>query len=180
MTRSEAHPTPIELLWKAPAIAALVVAGEALALVLALAPGVASDRWVYFGLASLMIQWIVLLALSGTFLFRGVLLRLRPAAQAWLALVLLLAATWTTGGLAAWLLGLRHEEQVHRDPLWGALFENMVIIEALKDRLNAGESAELFFYRDSEGNEVDLMLPMGRQFHAIEIKAGATVITGPR
>jgi predicted AAA+ superfamily ATPase len=66
---------------------------------------------------------------------------------------------------------------VHRDPLWGALFENLVIIEALKDRLNAGESDELYFYRDSEGNEVDLMVPMGRQFHAIEIKAGATINT---
>jgi uncharacterized protein len=77
--------------------------------------------------------------------------------------------------LACWLLGLRTPEQVQRDPLWGALFENFVVIEALKDRLNAGESAELYFYRDSEGNEVDLFIPVGRQFHAVEIKAGATV-----
>ena len=77
--------------------------------------------------------------------------------------------------LACWLLGLRTPEQVQRDPLWGALFENFVVIEALKDRLNAGESAELYFYRDSEGNEVDLFIPVGRQLHAVEIKAGATV-----
>ena len=78
-------------------------------------------------------------------------------------------------GLACWLLGLRTADQVSRDPLWGSLFENFIIMEAMKDRLNAGESAEMCFYRDSEGNEVDLLLPTGGQLHAIEIKAGATV-----
>lgn len=78
-------------------------------------------------------------------------------------------------GLACWLLGLRSAEQVARDPLWGSLFENFVIMEAMKDRLNAGETAEMYFYRDSEGNEVDLLLPTGGKMHAIEIKAGATV-----
>ena len=78
-------------------------------------------------------------------------------------------------GLACWLLGLRIADQVSRDPLWGCLFENFVIMEAMKDRLNAGETAEMYFYRDSEGNEVDLLLPEGGKLHAIEIKAGATV-----
>lgn len=78
-------------------------------------------------------------------------------------------------GLACWLLGLRTAEQVAHDPLWGSLFENFVIMEAMKDRLNAGDSAEMYFYRDSEGNEVDLLLPTGGKMHAIEIKAGATV-----
>ncbi|GAB2660786.1 sensor histidine kinase [Arenimonas aestuarii] len=131
MTRSDVHPTPIELLWKAPAITALVVAGEALALVLALAPGVSADRWVYFGLASLMIQWIVLLALSGTFLFRGVFLRLRPAAQAWMALVLLLAATWTTGGLAAWLLPDNPPGRAGHDLAWIARLSGMALAMGL-------------------------------------------------
>lgn len=78
-------------------------------------------------------------------------------------------------GLACWLLGLRNPEQVARDPLWGSLFENFIVMEALKDRLNAGESPEMYFYRDSEGNEVDLLMPVGGRMHAIEIKAGATV-----
>ena len=78
-------------------------------------------------------------------------------------------------GLACWLLGLRNAEQVARDPLWGSLFENFVVMEAMKDRLNAGATAEMYFYRDSEGNEVDLLIPVGTQLHAIEIKAGATV-----
>jgi len=80
-------------------------------------------------------------------------------------------------GLASWLLGLRTREQVQRDPLWGALFENFILMEALKDRLNAGESGEIYFYRDSEGNEVDLLLPVGSRVYAMEIKAGATVNT---
>jgi len=78
-------------------------------------------------------------------------------------------------GLACWLLGLRTAEQLDRDPLWGNLFENFVIMEAMKDRLNDGATAEMYFYRDSEANEVDLLLPTGRRMHAIEIKAGATV-----
>lgn len=78
-------------------------------------------------------------------------------------------------GLACWLLGLRTAEQVQRDPLWGALFENFVVMEALKDCFNQGESGELYFYRDSEGNEIDLLMPIGRQQHAVEIKAGSTV-----
>lgn len=78
-------------------------------------------------------------------------------------------------GLACWLLGLRTPEQVLRDPLWGSLFENFIVMEALKDRLNAGDSAPLHFYRDAAGNEVDLLMPVGARWHALEIKAGATV-----
>ena len=100
MPSSPNPPAPIELLWQAPAVTGLVVAGEALALILALAPGVGSERWVYFGLASLAIQWIVLLTLAGTYLFRGLLRRSSPGRQAWLTLCLLMGATWATGGLA--------------------------------------------------------------------------------
>lgn len=78
-------------------------------------------------------------------------------------------------GLACWLLGLRSAEQVERDPLFGHLFENMVVIEALKHRLRQGESAEMYFFRDATGNEVDLLLPSGPKFRAVEIKAGATI-----
>jgi predicted AAA+ superfamily ATPase len=78
-------------------------------------------------------------------------------------------------GLAAWLLGLRNPAQVARDPLWGSLFENFIVIEALKDRFNQGDSAPLHFYRDATGNEVDLLIGEGSTWRAIEIKAGATV-----
>lgn len=51
-------------------------------------------------------------------------------------------------GLASWLLGIRTEDQLGRDPLYGSLFENFIVIEAMKDRLNRAESAEMYFYRD--------------------------------
>ncbi|MBO9643950.1 MAG: ATP-binding protein [Pseudacidovorax sp.] len=78
-------------------------------------------------------------------------------------------------GLACWLLGLRTPEQVSRDPLLGSLFENMVVMDALKTRFNQGESAEMYFFRDASGHEVDLLIPAGRRFRAVEVKAGATV-----
>jgi len=78
-------------------------------------------------------------------------------------------------GLAAWLLGIHKPEHIRRDPLYGALFENMIIIERLKSRYNAGQPVECYFYRDNSGNEVDLIEPEGHQVHAIEIKGGATI-----
>lgn len=78
-------------------------------------------------------------------------------------------------GLACWLLGLRSSEQLSRDPLWGHLFENFIIMEALKDQWHFGQNQPLYFYRDSTGHEVDLLIPFGSQVHAIEIKAGQTV-----
>jgi len=78
-------------------------------------------------------------------------------------------------GLASWLLGLHKPEQIHRDPLFGALFENMIVIDRLKSRHNAALPVECYFYRDNIGNEVDLIEPRGPKVHAIEIKAGATI-----
>ncbi len=78
-------------------------------------------------------------------------------------------------GLMAWLLGLRTDEQVPRDPLIGALFENLVVADVLKRQLHRGLPGDLHFFRDASGNEVDLLLPEGTRFHAIEIKAGQTV-----
>ncbi|MBD9667356.1 DUF4143 domain-containing protein [Variovorax sp. VRV01] len=48
-------------------------------------------------------------------------------------------------GLACRLLGLRSADQVARDPLFGSLFENLVIMEALKTRFNQGELGEMYF-----------------------------------
>lgn len=78
-------------------------------------------------------------------------------------------------GLASFLLGLENETQVSRDPLRGSLFENMVVMEALKYRYNRGMRSNIFFYRESNSNEVDLVAEKGRDLCAIEIKAGATV-----
>ncbi len=77
-------------------------------------------------------------------------------------------------GLTAYLLGLRTAEQVGRDPLLGNLFENMVVMEAFKARLNAGKDPDFYFFRDSQGLEVDLLLASGRDLFPYEIKAAFT------
>jgi predicted AAA+ superfamily ATPase len=81
---------------------------------------------------------------------------------------------FTETGLAAWLLEIETPKQISRDPLLGNLFENMVIVEALKARLNAGLMQNLYFYRDAKGNEVDLILRQHRQLRPVEIKAAMT------
>mgnify|MGYP006288931993 FL=1 len=78
-------------------------------------------------------------------------------------------------GLAAHLLGITDVSQIPRHPLRGALFENMVIVEVMKYFLNRGPRRDLFFYRDSNGNEVDLLLPSGNVIVPVEIKAAETI-----
>ena len=78
-------------------------------------------------------------------------------------------------GLASFLLGIETVNQISRDPLRGSLFENMVIAEALKYRFNQGKRSNLYFYRDSKGNEVDLVFSSGSELFPVEIKSGMTV-----
>ncbi|MEN6309487.1 MAG: ATP-binding protein [Anaerohalosphaeraceae bacterium] len=77
-------------------------------------------------------------------------------------------------GLAAWLLGLETAEQAERDPLRGALYENLLILEAVKKILNQGHKPIVHFYRDAKSNEVDLLIFSGRHLAAIEIKSAKT------
>jgi uncharacterized protein len=74
-------------------------------------------------------------------------------------------------GLACYLLGIENPAQLERDPAFGGLFENMVIAEAYKSRINAGLDPGLYFYRDRYQNEVDLLYPSGSSFIPIEIKS---------
>lgn len=78
-------------------------------------------------------------------------------------------------GLAAYLIGIETAKQVATHPLRGALFENAVVVEALKHRFNRGSQANLSFFRDSKGLECDLLYPDGSGFAAFEVKSGATI-----
>jgi predicted AAA+ superfamily ATPase len=78
-------------------------------------------------------------------------------------------------GLASYLLGIENETHIIRHPLRGNLFENLVVIEALKNRFNRGKRCNFTFYRDSNGNEVDLIFEVGPDIFPVEIKAGATI-----
>ena len=78
-------------------------------------------------------------------------------------------------GLACYLLGITAAAQLARHPLRGALLENLVVIEALKGFYHRGLAPRMHFYRDSNGNEVDLLLEHGTGLYAVEVKAGATI-----
>lgn len=77
-------------------------------------------------------------------------------------------------GLAAYLLGIETSDQVSRDPLRGGLYENLLILEIFKSCLNYGKRPELFFYRDTNGNEVDLIIKVARNLIPFEIKSAVT------
>lgn len=78
-------------------------------------------------------------------------------------------------GLAAWLLGIREQEQLSFHAQRGALFENLVVTECIKGRLNRGLPADLYFWRDSRGLEVNLLLDDGISLKPIEIKSSQTI-----
>lgn len=77
-------------------------------------------------------------------------------------------------GLACSLLGITDENQLSADKMRGALFENLIILESVKDKFNQLGTEKLFFYRTSDGIEVDLVKQKGRKLFPIEIKASKT------
>jgi len=77
-------------------------------------------------------------------------------------------------GLMAYLLGIRDVNTLTTHTSRGAIFETLVVSEWVKRQFNAGQVAELYFWRDSAGHEVDLLIPQGNQFMPVEIKSGAT------
>ncbi len=78
-------------------------------------------------------------------------------------------------GLATWLLNISSSEQLITHASRGALFENWVISELIKQRYNQGKSSNLYFWRDNTGNEVDVLIDQGEKLFPIEIKSGKTV-----
>lgn len=78
-------------------------------------------------------------------------------------------------GLAAYLMGINSVEQIAVHPLRGMLFENLAVTEIMKHFFNRGRRPGLTFYRDSNGNEVDIVIQNGAEYVPIEIKSAATV-----
>lgn len=74
-------------------------------------------------------------------------------------------------GLACAILGIQQPEHLSGFPLRGALFENLVVADIIKSRKNKGLLDNYFFYRDSNQNEVDLILDHTLNIDAIEIKS---------
>lgn len=78
-------------------------------------------------------------------------------------------------GLLCALLDIQSPEQLGSHYLRGNVFESFVISEYIKSRFNAGQRSNAFFWRNSTGQEVDLLLEEGAQTWAVEIKSGETL-----
>ena len=78
-------------------------------------------------------------------------------------------------GLAAFLLGIQTPQQLAIHPSRPALFETLVVGEYVRNCFNNGKPSNLYFWRDSSGNEVDLVRDAAGTLYPIEIKSGQTV-----
>ncbi len=78
-------------------------------------------------------------------------------------------------GLACYLLGIKQPDELMHHAHRGALFENLLITELLKNRFNNGDRSNLFYFRDSTGNEIDVVIDEGKYLTAVELKAGQTI-----
>jgi predicted AAA+ superfamily ATPase len=77
-------------------------------------------------------------------------------------------------GLLCHLLQIRSPDELSLHPARGAVFESWVLAETLKHRFNQGLSADVCFWRDNHGLEVDLLFEQAGLLHAVEVKSGAT------
>ncbi|MDO8430535.1 MAG: DUF4143 domain-containing protein, partial [Candidatus Taylorbacteria bacterium] len=77
-------------------------------------------------------------------------------------------------GLLCSLLGIIDEENITNHPLSGFIFENFVVAEYLKNEKISGRDHSLYFYRDHNGNEIDLISEKGQEVDIYEVKLGKT------
>lgn len=77
-------------------------------------------------------------------------------------------------GLLCYLLKIYNRDALENHPLRGAIFENFVIVEKMKQELNKGHDPSFYFWRDTKGHEVDLVVDQGTWLYPIEIKSSMT------
>lgn len=77
-------------------------------------------------------------------------------------------------GLCCSLLEIDNESHVNTHPLRGSLFENLIILELLKKRLNNGQRSNLFYWRERSGIEIDILMEQASQIIPVEIKTATT------
>ena len=80
----------------------------------------------------------------------------------------------TDTGILCSLLGIQNSDQIDNHPLKGAVFENYVILEHLKERNNSLESSNFYYWRNVSGVEIDLIIEKNGLLTPIEIKSGTT------
>lgn len=79
-------------------------------------------------------------------------------------------------GLVCYLGGWKTKEQCENGAMSGSLFETFIVSEICKSFLNAGKTLDsIYYYRDKEKNEIDLIIEDGDDIYPIEIKKAATI-----
>lgn len=78
-------------------------------------------------------------------------------------------------GLLSYLLKIRSPEDLRIHAQYGSIFESFVVSELLKNYLNRGAEHPFYFWRDSTGNEIDILIDQGDELIPLEIKAGQTI-----
>lgn len=81
---------------------------------------------------------------------------------------------FTDVGLVSYLLDNHNLTHVENNPLRGALVENLVILELYKRGLNLGMTPQIYFFRDQNGSEVDLIVKISNELIPVEIKSSQT------
>ncbi|MBD3280214.1 DUF4143 domain-containing protein [Candidatus Dojkabacteria bacterium] len=77
-------------------------------------------------------------------------------------------------GLVCYLLGIDSTKELSTHSAIGNIYENMVVAEIKKQQFNTKSSSRLYFWRDSDNNEIDLLIKNGDKLHPIEIKLGSS------
>ena len=72
------------------------------------------------------------------------------------------------------LLGIENHTQLNTHPLKGGVFENLAVIELLKQRFNQGKQSDIFFYRENGGREADIVKTNGMKLDLVEVTASQT------
>lgn len=78
-------------------------------------------------------------------------------------------------GLLCYLLGIRTHEELVSHSGRGAIFETFVVSELIKECFSMGTEPPLYYWRDSAGHEIDIVIGNGEKLYPIEIKSGATI-----
>lgn len=78
-------------------------------------------------------------------------------------------------GLLCYLLGIKSKEEIATSSYKGAIFENYVLLEIMKVQNAKGNQLNYYYWRDSNQNEIDLLIADGKKLHCFEMKASLTV-----
>jgi predicted AAA+ superfamily ATPase len=78
-------------------------------------------------------------------------------------------------GLACSLLGITSAKELSMHYMRGNLFESFVLSECMKYQYNKDRRPNIYFWRDSQGHEIDGIIEQGLHLTPIEIKAGKTI-----